>query len=163
MDNSNNPKLIKNGGDGTIVGNALRFLVEQGKTVSPAILEIAGSITGVKQLDTLADAIRGDKEMSETDKKLLLSNIEFDIAEMKESTERLRIDSEHSITRLVRPVTYMFFSIVFFSLVFFDGNIGDFTVNKAYVPVIETIFSTMTVFYFSSRGFEKIAKTWKEK
>ena len=163
MDNSKNPKLIKNGGDGTFVGNALRFFAEQGKTISPTILDIASTITGVEGLSTLGDAVRGDKEMSETDKKILLSNIEFDIAEMKEATERLRIDSEHSITRLVRPVTYMFFSIVFFSLVFFDGNIGDFTVNKAYVPVIETIFSTMTVFYFSSRGFEKIAKTWKEK
>lgn len=162
MEKINNPKLIKNGGNGTIVGNALRFLVEQGKTISPAILELAGSVTGVKQLDTLADAIRGDKEMSETDKKLLLSNIEFDIAEMKESTERLRIDSEHSITRLVRPVTYMLFSVVFFSLVFFDGNIGSFTVNEVYVPVIETLFSTMTIFYFGSRGIEKVAKTLKK-
>ena len=162
MEKINNPKLIKNGGNGTIVGNALRFLVEQGKTISPAILELAGSVTGVKQLDTLADAIRGDKEMSETDKKLLLSHIEFDIAEMKESTERLRIDSEHSITRLVRPVTYMLFSVVFFSLVFFDGNIGSFTVNEVYVPVIETLFSTMTIFYFGSRGIEKVAKTLKK-
>ena len=137
MDDSKNPKLIKNGGNGTIVGNALRFLVEQGKTISPAILELAGSVTGVKQLDTLADAIRGDKEMSETDKKLLLSN-------------------------LVRPVTYMLFSVVFFSLVFFDGNIGSFTVNEVYVPVIETLFSTMTIFYFGSRGIEKVAKTLKK-
>ena len=100
--------------------------------------------------------------MSETDKKILLSNIEFDIAEMKESTERLRIDSEHSITRLVRPVTYMLFSVVFFSLVFFDGNIGGFTVNHVYIPVIETLFSTMTIFYFGSRGIEKVAKTLKK-
>ena len=27
----NNPKLIKNGGEGTNVGNALRWLVKQGK------------------------------------------------------------------------------------------------------------------------------------
>jgi hypothetical protein len=42
-----NPKLKKNGGEGTFVGNALRFLAEQGKTISPAILDIAGTITGV--------------------------------------------------------------------------------------------------------------------
>ena len=162
MKDVKNPKLIKNNGKGTFVGNALRFFVEQGKTISPAILDIASTITGVESLSLLGDAIRGDKTMSAPDKELVLRQIALDMVEMKEATERLRIDSEYTITRLVRPVTYILFSVVFFSLVFFDGNIGDFKVNEAYISVIETLFSIMTVFYFSSRGIEKIAKTWKK-
>ena len=43
-DMSKNPKLKKNGGQGTAVGNALRFLVKQGKTISPKILDLAGDL-----------------------------------------------------------------------------------------------------------------------
>ena len=72
MDNSKNPKLIKNGGNGTNVGNALRWLVKQGKQVSPELLDLAGNITGIKQLNSLGTAIRGDKSLSEPDKSILL-------------------------------------------------------------------------------------------
>ena len=34
---------------GTNVGNALRWLVKQGKSVSPTLLDVAGNITGIKQ------------------------------------------------------------------------------------------------------------------
>ena len=44
-------------------------------------------------------------------------------------------------------------------MVFLDGNIGGFKVNEIYVPVIQSLFGTMTVFYFGSRGIEKVAKT----
>ena len=63
MENNNNPKLIKNGGKGTNVGNALRWLVKQGKNVSPELLSLAGGITGIKQLSALGDVIRNDKSL----------------------------------------------------------------------------------------------------
>ena len=71
-----NPKKLKNGGEGTRVGNALRWLVKQGKSVSPELLNLAGNITGIKQLSTLGDAIRGDKNLPEADKALLLQEME---------------------------------------------------------------------------------------
>ena len=40
----------KNDGKGTNVGNALRWLVKQGKAISPELLDLAGNITGIKQL-----------------------------------------------------------------------------------------------------------------
>ena len=61
----------KNGGKGTNVGNALRWLVKQGKSVSPELLDLAGNITGIKQLNSLGTAIRGDKNLSEPDKSIL--------------------------------------------------------------------------------------------
>ena len=125
MDNSN-PKLIKNGGKGTNVGNALRWLVKQGKNVSPELLDLAGNITGIKQLSTLGDAIRGDKNLPEEDKTILLQEMENDMIEMVEVTKRLQIDSEHAITRMIRPVSYASMFVLFMSVVLLDGNLGSF-------------------------------------
>ena len=160
MDNSK-PKLRKNGGEGTNVGNALRWLVKQGKSVSPELLDLASNITGIKQLSSLGDAIRGDKNLPEADKSILLQEMENDMIEMVEITKRLQIDSEHTVTRLVRPVTYGAMFLMFLACVFFDGNLGEFTIDKAYVPVIQSLFGTMTIFYFGSRGIEKVMKTMK--
>jgi len=158
-----NPKLKKNGGKGTNVGNALRWLVKQGKAVAPELLEAAGGITGIKQLSTLGDAIRGDKNLPEEDKTILLQEMENDMIEMVEVTKRLQIDSEHAITRMIRPVSYAAMFVLFMSVVLLDGNLGAFTIDKAYVPVIQSLFGTMTIFYFGSRGIEKVMKTFANK
>ena len=161
MDDSN-PKLRKNGGEGTNVGNALRWLVKQGKVIAPELLEAAGGITGIKQLSALGDVIRADKTLSQPDKDILLQEMENDMIEMVEVTKRLQIDSEHAITRMIRPVSYAAMFILFMSVVLLDGNLGAFTIDKAYVPVIQSLFGTMTIFYFGSRGIEKVMRTIKK-
>ncbi len=161
MVDKKNPKLKKNGGEGTNVGNALRWLAKTGKKVAPELLDIASSVTGIEGLSKLGDAIRKDKDLSDSEKELLLKEMEYDMIEMVEVTKRLKYDNEHTITRLVRPVTYGAMFIMFLSMVFFDGNIGEFKINPLYVPVIQSLFGTMTVFYFGSRGIEKVMKTWK--
>ena len=75
--------------------------MKQGKNVSPELLDLAGNITGIKQLSTLGDAIRGDKNLPEEDKTILLQEMENDMIEMVEVTKRLQIDSEHAITRMI--------------------------------------------------------------
>ena len=149
----------KNDGKGTNVGNALRWLVKQGKAISPELLDLAGNITGIKQLN---EAIRGDKNLSEPDKSILLQEMENDMIEMVEVTKRLSMDNEHAVTRLIRPVLTGSMFIMFLACVFFDGNLGEFTIDKAYIPVIQSLFGTMTIFYFGSRGIEKVMKTFKK-
>ena len=153
---------LKNGGKGTAVGNALRFLMKQGKVIAPELLDIAGSITGIKGLNSLGDAIRGDSKISEFDKQILLKELELDMVEMEEATKRLQSDNQYMITRLVRPVSFVLMLLMFISIVLFDGNVGDFTINEAYIPVIQSLFSIMVIFYFSSRGIEKISKIIKK-
>ena len=147
----------------TRVGDALRWLVKQGKVIAPELLEAAGGITGIKQLSALGDVIRADKTLSQPDKDILLQEMENDMIEMVEVTKRLGMDNEHTITRLVRPVTYGAMFLMFLACVFFDGNLGEFTIDKAYVPVIQSLFGTMTIFYFGSRGIEKVMKTFSNK
>ena len=162
MDNNNNPKLIKNGGGGTNVGKALRWLAKQGKEIAPELLEVAGGITGIKQLNGLGELIRGSKTLSQPDKDILLQEMENDMVEMVEITKRLQVDNEHAITRMIRPVSYAAMFVLFMAVVLFDGNLGSFTIDKAYIPVIQSLFGIQTMFYYGSRGFEKISKNYKK-
>ena len=146
----------------TRVGDALRWLAKQGKVIAPELLEAAGGITGIKQLSGLGELIRGDKSLSQPDKDILLMEMENDMVEMVEVTKRLGMDNEHVITRMIRPVSYAAMFVLFMSVVLLDGNMGSFTIDKAYIPVIQSLFGTMTIFYFGSRGVEKVMRQFKK-
>ena len=85
-------------------------------------------------------------------------NLEFE----REITKRWTSDNEHIVTRLVRPISYASVLALFGIIVVADGNMGEFTVNGVYVPVIESLLAIMTVAYFGSRGAEKISKSIKK-
>ena len=147
----------------TRVGDALRWLAKQGKAFAPELLEVAGTVTGIGSLNKLGDVIRGNDEIDDLDKELLLKELELDMVEMEEATKRLQSDNQYIITRLVRPLSFLMMLILFISIVLFDGNVGDFEINQAYIPVIQSLFSVMVIFYFSSRGIEKIMSTYKDR
>ena len=110
---SKNPKLKKNGGQGTAVGNALRFLVKQGKTISPKILDLAGDLTGIESLKELGDAIKGDDGIVQVDKDLLLRELEQDVIEMQEVTKRWSSDmsSDSWLSKNIRPLSLAFLTL----------------------------------------------------
>ena len=76
-------------------------------------------------------------------------------------TERWKSDNEHLITRLVRPLSFAWVIVLFSVIVLGDSNWG-FSVKEAYVPVMETLLTTMVIAYFGSRGFEKISSRVKK-
>ncbi len=80
-----------------------------------------------------------------------------------EITKRWQSDNEHVFTRLVRPLSYTFILALFAIIALFDGNIGQFSINPEYIPVINGLLTTMTIAYFGSRGIEKVTKTVKDK
>ena len=160
---SDNPKLKKNGGEGTNIGNALRWIVKAGGVVAPEILDLAAKAIGVGDFIKLGDLIRKDPNLPAKEKEMLQEEINFDIVEMTELTKRLEIDNEHPITRLVRPILTFSMFLLFLFVTLFDGNIGDFSVNELYIPVIQDLFGVMVVFYFGSRGIEKLMREYKKK
>lgn len=126
-----------------------------------------------KLVDSVGTAI--DKLVTSDEEKLILKNelgkitstFNLEIEKMsieaeKEITKRWTSDNEHAITRLVRPISYTLVLILFGSIVIADGNLGEFVVNKAYIPVLETLLATMTIAYFGSRGVEKTMKHFKK-
>jgi len=63
----------------------------------------------------------------------------------------------------IRPWSYVVTLIFVFFLIVCDGNVGDFNVKENWYGLLETITTTMIVFYFTSRGIEKTTKIFKNK
>lgn len=62
-------------------------------------------------------------------------------------------------TKFIRPTALTVTLIVFFVLMILDGNFHEFSVKAAYLTILESILTVQIIFYFSSRGAEKIAST----
>ena len=90
----------------------------------------------------------------------LKANAQANEAE-EQITERWKSDNEHIITRLVRPLSFTWIILLFSVVIIGDTNWG-FTVKDAYIPVIETLLTTMTIAYFGSRGAEKVTSLFKK-
>ena len=95
-------------------------------------------------------------EKNMQDFKIELENkaLEYD----KEVTERWKSDNEHTITRLVRPAIVIWSMFVFTVALLFDGNVMNFHINEAYIPLLETIVTTSIVAYMGMRTFDKHSK-----
>ena len=162
---SSNPKLIKNGGKGTNVGNALRWLTKQGKTFAPEILEIAGNITGIEALEKLSSKIKGDKEISAQDKELLLQELAYDMQLETEITKRWEADlhSDSWASKNIRPYTLAFLLISMFLFVILDSvNSIDFDIDSEWIGLLKGLLMTAVGGYFVVRSGEKIMNKVKK-
>lgn len=70
-------------------------------------------------------------------------------------TERWKSDNEHWVTRLVRPLIVLWSFALLTVVILFDGNVGDFTVKVAYIPVIEGIVTASVLAYMGVRSLDK--------
>ena len=132
--------------------------------VAPKLLDGVGDILPNNgALGILKNVISKDDTIPQQDKEIALELLKQDAIEMQEVTKRLESDNEHNVTRLVRPISYAAMFILYMACIFFDGNLGDFQIKEQYIPSITSLFSTMTIFYFGSRGLEKIMKTVNKK
>jgi hypothetical protein len=159
-----NPKLIKNGGKGTNVGNALRWLAKQGKEVAPELLSIAGNITGIESLNNLSNKIKGDTMLSDIDKDLLLKELEQDIIEMQEVTKRWQSDmsSDSYWSKNIRPLSLAFLTVTLFIYIILDSSIEGFKIDSNWIDLLSSLLLLVYGGYFGARSAEKIVKTWKK-
>ena len=56
----------------------------------------------------------------------------------------------------IRPMTLIFLTAVFSLLSVTDGNIGEFTIGAAYIPVFQTLLLAVYSSYFVGRSIEKV-------
>ena len=127
---------------------------------------------GVKGVvDSVGNAI--DNLVTSDEEKLALKNElakinieaqnrkeELDLKYEEEVTKRWNNDNEHIITRLTRPLSFAWVIVVFTICMIGDSNFG-FNVKEAYIPVIETLLTTMVIALFGSRGIEKVTSIVK--
>ena len=96
-----------------------------------------------------------------TEEEIANAEVEYE----KELTKRLEADmgSDNWLAESVRPLGFMIWTIMILLIILTDGNIGTFTINKAYLPLIETTYTAFITFYIGSRGIEKAMRVWKKK
>ena len=153
-------KLKKNGGKGTAVGNALRFLAKQGKTIAPSLLDLAGSVTGMQDLKNLGDEIRGNTILNDEDKELLLKELEYDMVEMQEVTKRWTSDnmSDNYMSKNIRPLTLGFLTATLFIYIILDSSLKGFEIDSEWVSLLKGLMMLVYGGYFGARTAEKIFK-----
>ena len=152
MAKKTNPKLRKNGGEGTFIGNALRKL----KDVSPALLDIVGNfVPGVGALSGLASAIIGDTDTPQQTKDILLAELQKDIAVEQEITKRWESDNkqEHWLPRLIRPMVLANYTVLV-DIVILNGIWGK-PMAEMFLPLLLSLAATVTGGYFALREFGK--------
>ena len=146
------------------MGNALRWLVRQGKSIAPELLDLAGNITGVEQLNKLSDAIKGSYELSELDKEMLLEELKQDTIEMQETTKRWSSDmmSDSWLSKNVRPLSLAFLTVTLFVYIILDSAIQDFKIAENWVDLLKNLLLLVYGGYFGVRSAEKISKILKK-
>jgi hypothetical protein len=150
----NNPKLIKNGGDGTFFGNLLRGVVKTGKKVGVPLLDAisGGSVSQVLK------AISGDTELSPEDKEMLIIETQKDVEHERELTKRWESDnsSQDWLPRNIRPLAVLNFTILI-DIVILSSMWGK-PLGEAYLPLLLTMGMTVIGGYFTLREFGKTKK-----
>lgn len=152
MVDKDNPKLRKNGGGGTFMGNALRTLVD----ISPEIVDLVGEfIPGVSSFSNIVRKITGDKSTPQENKDILLAEIQKDIAVAKEITKRWESDNkqEHWLPKLIRPIVLANYTILI-DIVILSAMWGK-PIGELYLPLIMTMGITATGGYFTVREIGK--------
>lgn len=141
----------------TRVGDALRWLVKNGRQVAPGILDIAGDITGIDSLNKLSGLISGDSGMSQEDKDFLIKQLEYDMVEMREISRRWSSDmaSDSFLSKNIRPMSLMFLTVSTVLLIYLDSFDINVEVPGEWIELLKSLLLGVYIAYFGSRGVEK--------
>ena len=147
----------------TRVGDALRWLVKQGKEVAPEIIQLAGNITGIDSLKQLSKKIKESDKLSEIDKQILLEELSYDMLEMQEVTKRWQYDmsSDSWLSKNIRPLTLAFLTATLFIYIILDSSIQGFKIDNNWIDLLSSLLLLVYGGYFGARTVEKVVKNKK--
>lgn len=158
MAKKTNPNLIKNGGDGTKIGNLLRSIGRS--DILEKAVNLVGDVASGNYLGAIKNLVSKDKDLSPEQKAEAIKLIELDYADRANAREMQIIALQQNDKFSKRFVYYFAIGIAFFSmalifLLFFVDIPDD---NKRVVDmllgvVIGTgLISVINFFYGSSQG-----------
>lgn len=124
-------------------------------------------ITGglIKDIGGVIDKLTTtDEERLQAKQKIQELLEEADKDAQQQVTERWKYDmqSDSWLSKNIRPLTLVFLTVMFTLLAFTDGNIGEFSIQKEYIPIFQTLLITVYGAYFVGRTWEKSKKNGKE-
>ncbi len=127
----------------------------------------AGSLLGgdtIKDVGNIIDNLHTSKEEKEAAKQKMEEILAAaEQAAQAQVSARWEADLKHGswLSKNIRPLTLIFLTGIFTILSIFDGNVGEFTIGEAYVPVYQTLLMTVYAAYFAGRSIEKVKKVTK--
>ena len=128
---------------------------------------ITGFLSGgdtLKQVGDIIDNVHmSGEEKAEAKQKIESILIAAEQAAQEQVSARWEADMKHGsiLSKNIRPITLIFLTVCFVILSVFDGNLGEFTIGAAYVPVYQTLLMTVYAAYFAGRSIEKVKKVTK--
>ena len=132
-----------------------------------SILKAVGSLLGgdtIKDVGNIIDNLHTSKEeKAEAKQKMEEILAAAEQAAQAQVSARWEADLKHGswLSKNIRPLTLIFLTAIFTILSIFDGNLGEFTIGEAYVPVYQTLLMTVYAAYFAGRSIEKVKKVTK--
>ena len=147
---NDNPKLRKNGGKGTAVGNFLRSINFKG---------VAG-VVGNLATGNIAEAINlisSSDGLTEAERVYALQVMQLDIEEMKGVSERWKSDmtSDSWLSKNIRPLSLTFLTITTIILIYLDSFNSEVMVPSEWIELLKSLLLGVYIAYFGSRGLEK--------
>ena len=127
-----------------------------------AITSVAGSLLGgdtIKDVGKIIDNLHtSGEEKEEARQKITEILAKAEQAAQAQVSARWEADMKHGsfLSKNIRPMTLIFLTVCFVILSVFDGNLGEFRIGSAYVPVYQTLLMTVYAAYFAGRSLEKI-------
>ena len=128
---------------------------------------ITGFLSGgdtLKQVGDIIDNVHmSGEEKAEAKQKIESILIAAEQAAQEQVSARWEADMKHGsiLSKNIRPMTLIFLTVCFVILSVFDGNLGEFTIGAAYVPVYQTLLMTVYAAYFAGRSIEKVKRVTK--
>jgi hypothetical protein len=122
--------------------------------------KIIQAITGglLKDIGKVIDNLHtSEEERLEAKQKLQELLEQADKEAQDQVTERWKYDmqSDSFLSKNIRPLVLVFLTVMFTLFAFTDGNIGEFKVQKEYIPIFQTLLITVYGAYFVGRTWEK--------
>ena len=124
-------------------------------------LNLIGSLVG-KVLPVAAGIIdelhTSGEEKAAAKQKMQELMVSAEQEAQKEVSARWEADmkSDAWLPKNIRPLTLVFLTAVFTLLSLTDGNVGDFVIGQAYIPIYQTLLLCVYSAYFAGRSIEKI-------
>ena len=118
----------------------------------------------IKDVGNIIDNLHtSGEEKEEARQKITEILAKAEQAAQAQVSARWEADMKHGrwMSKNIRPMTLIFLTVCFVILSVFDGNLGEFRIGAAYVPVYQTLLMTFYAAYFAGRSIEKVKKVTK--
>ena len=130
--------------------------------------KIISWLTGglIKEVGSVIDNLTTTKkEKLEIKNKLQIILEKAEANAQTEITSRWKSDmsSDSFLSKNIRPMVLIYLTFIFSVLAFADGNIGQFKIAEAYIPIFQTLLVTVYGAYFVGRSWEKGRKIMSNK